>query len=404
MQSNIAIESSVQKHRENTVDEAVITLLTSRVDSFEYTFAGTQLDAVFGPLRDNDFINGTISTYLGKEILHKTYADLCADNLVSQLNVFGFRVNIFLEDYYQRLNDTVTQLLNDYLGEKYRFNLTMRWQPVLGLPFGGNLEIGPRPPQENTHVAKTKVSLPETTLSDWIEYAETFVHDTMQNLTTEWNNLTGALQEWNVTGNDSIITENLSFLSENLTMLINKTIDGIIFDGFHIAGKNHTGVLNATIKYVFGKINDSLGPLLDGAWDRINQFTAPFDTNFSLIGNPLDLLLNSTICDNLSLVLKDYDGDGKPLDLDDLLTGLQLFVVSQAKTLLHSFLDTYIAQVVDQVMILITNLVTQFMDGAYDVVDSFGMDGMQEVILQKLTPQFNVLRADLSLTLWEVRT
>ena len=66
LQNNIAIESSLDTHREEIVDETLLMLMTARVDTFEYVFAGSQIENILGDLYDED----TLIYSITKNVLH----------------------------------------------------------------------------------------------------------------------------------------------------------------------------------------------------------------------------------------------------------------------------------------------------------------------------------------------
>jgi len=188
LQSDVAIQGSIEKHREELVDEALLMVMTSRADDFGYTLAGTQIEAAttidvdYGG-NDLDILQTLVKTFLGREQKHKTYADLCVESLICQVKVFGTRINIFTEDFDESLKEEITTLLAGYLGDKYDFRFVIRWKPIMGIDFGGDLEIGPIPP-DSTHVAKTYVTLPNTFVSDWISGVEGYIVEQVEAVTS----------------------------------------------------------------------------------------------------------------------------------------------------------------------------------------------------------------------------
>jgi len=119
LQSDIAIDTSIEKHREHVADEALNTFLVSRVDKFSYKMCGDIIDDAAKSIGINTSSEGLYSSILdwllAREQIHKTHANLLAENLGCQFrlpfSVFGTnRFNIFTGDYDRQLkNETKTR-------------------------------------------------------------------------------------------------------------------------------------------------------------------------------------------------------------------------------------------------------------------------------------------------------
>src|SRR4030042_1512093 len=76
LRTDIALESSVDKHREELVDETLHTFLVTRADFFEYRFCGNLIDEIAGRIGiDNasDGLYGSVTHWLlAHEQRHKT--------------------------------------------------------------------------------------------------------------------------------------------------------------------------------------------------------------------------------------------------------------------------------------------------------------------------------------------
>lgn len=107
LQSDVAVEGSIDKHREHLADEALNTLLVSRADKLSYKVGGDLIDDVAGSIgidNSSDGLYGSILNWLlAREQLHKTYSNLISENLGCQIrlpfSVFGTnRFNVFTSD------------------------------------------------------------------------------------------------------------------------------------------------------------------------------------------------------------------------------------------------------------------------------------------------------------------
>ena len=157
LRTDIALESSVDKHREEIVDETLHTFLVTRADSFEYRFGGNLIDEIAGHIGIDNTSNGLYGSVthwlLAHEQRHKTYATLLAEYLGCQFRLpFSFigtnQINIFVGDFERQLSNETERFFSSLLGEKYRYNLSAWWHPVRGVPFGGEFSIGEHPPDK----------------------------------------------------------------------------------------------------------------------------------------------------------------------------------------------------------------------------------------------------------------
>jgi len=368
MYNNMAVETSVDKHREETVDEALLMLMTSKDDDFGYMFAGEQIDAIVGDYLYDDqgnptFLYTVVDTLIGKQQKHKTYADLIVENLASQLQVFDWRINVFTTQYDDALQRNITQVLSEYFGDKYEFNLTAHWYPIGGVAFGGTMNVGPHPPASvDTHVATCMVSIPQTPFSTFWSLVEDYMQPKL------------ALLQG--------ITNRVAF-EENLTVLINDTLYGILFDGVSFDDSSFPGVINATVEYVFGSIQDSLEAVFEEAMSMIGESINVFEDEPAFMSFA-DGLTSSLLSNITSL-----PGIGEYLDenasLGDALAGMKTYLVGLIKEYLREPLQDMVRLLVSLIM---------------DIYDSFDIDDAVAMVNDFLMKRINVLRAQFTLTIW----
>jgi len=364
LQSNIAIESSLETHREEIVDETLLMLMTARADTFEYVFAGSQIENILGDLYAEDTLIYSITkTLLGKEQHHKTYVDLCVENLVSQFKVFTYRINIFTDDYDISLEKEMADLLEDYLGDKYGFNITVKWRPIMDVPFGGDLQIGPHPP-ETTYVASSYVSMPDTFFSTWWNQVEYFISDQLFLIEDDWT-------VFNETGNETGFRDAL----ENL---LNSTVNGILFDGFDVNDTHIPSILEKSVDYVFGKITNAIDSVFDEALNMTKESLDIFNINLS--ANLTEYLINE-----MTTLL----GFENISSIDDAIDGLKTYLINETRNFLHEILEVHIENFIDIIM-----------DGIDSIVDG---EAMTDEITTFFTERIDILRAEFILTIWEVR-
>ncbi len=378
LQSNVATDTSIDCHREALVDETLLMLMTARDDNFDYLFAGSQVDALASSIGINISDEGTLfytitHTLLGNEQQHKTYADLCVENLASQMKVFGYRLNIFTEDYDDQLLEEMTTLLQAQLGDKYQFNLSLRWHPVVGVPFGGKLSLGPHPP-DFTYVASTSLSMPNTSFLAWWGAAEQFIDVQLSYLGPAWSNFT--------------LDGNTTAFRDALEACITSTITGILFDGFDVAGTHINSVLEESVDFVFGKIQGAIENAFTDALVMIRDSLGVFDSieGYTDLSDGLTtfLLENITALPGIDAII-----NISSVDIDGALEGLKCYVVNETRAFLADMLDDAIAQVVDAILAIIEDLID--------------LEDVEDDVRAFFTKHVNVLRAECTLTIWEVR-
>lgn len=378
LQCNIATDTSVDHHREVLVDETLLMLMTARDDDFGYLFAGSQVDALASDIginisNEESFFYAITHTLLGNEQQHKTYADLCVENLVSQMKVFGCRLNIFTEDYDVRLLEEMTLLLQDHLGDKYQFNLSIRWYPIVAVPFGGDLFLGP-PAPSNTYVASTYLSMPDTFFSTWWNAVEQFIDVQLSILEPAWTTF--------------MLDGNKTTFCNVLEACITSTITGILFDGFDLAGLHINSVLEEAIDYVFGKIQGTIESAFTDALAMISDSLGVFNSVAGYIdlsnGLTTFLLENITTLPGIESFINISN-----VDISSALDGLKCYVVNESRDFFSDILEGSIKQVVDVILAVIEDI---------DDVET-----IEDDIMSFFTQQINVLRAECTLTIWEVR-
>lgn len=367
LQNELAINSSIDEHREITVDDTLLLLTTSKLDNFNYVYAESQIDYISSLIgldlkNKQSLFYSIVNTLLGREQLHKTYSDLCVENLISQINVFGYRINIFTENYDKILKEKITNLLNDFLGDKYNFNLSITWYPIDGIEFGGRLNFGIKPP-DDTYVAKTFVTLPNNLLSDWINKFELFLENQIEKIKEEIKNI-----------------DNNTGIKITVTNLINNTINGFLFDGFIIGNISYPGLIENIFNSIFGKIINSIDIVFDESLNIL-------DESFSVFNFVTDYIsFNESLTNFLLNIINNVTGLVNITDISDAIFYLQKFVIKNARNIFNNNFSFYINNLIESIFI-----------------DLDSLNQIDQKLNDFFKNRFNLLRANLVLTIWEVR-
>lgn len=160
---NIQIRAVIDSKSQSQSSRMLTTILNGRMDEFEYTPAGEQLDAIAGKVNDSSLYMTGKKLILGRELKHKTFADIAAENAAAQWVIYpnGQRIqlNFLLTNYTSSLDSAMKEYLDRQIGDRYGYNLTVIWRPVVNAPIGGDVSIGEQVPN-NAYVETAYITMP----------------------------------------------------------------------------------------------------------------------------------------------------------------------------------------------------------------------------------------------------
>ena len=406
LRSPLATESSVEKHREEVADDALHTFLVSRTNQAEYLFCGDQVNTVAESIGINTSSPGLYQVLthwlLAHEQRHKTYANLLAEDLGCQFQVplplLGTnRLNPFTTTFDHELYNETRQFFTRILGDKYRYNLTAWWHPIKGIPFGGELMVGPSPPPVDTYVAHQFLTMP---------YSPVFCFKNRTIIFTKYS-LSQQLFQGDISlGRSSIpAIENITNILENYTnghppnnarhnasIWVQENLSSLVY-GFLITGiKNETnttvfpGIINMTLTSGFEKIRNITQSLFDTALnDTFGDVVRTIDCLFSGLNastnNPLSTLLLGELNDTFHLINNESFGS-----FNEAFQSAEVAIEEQVTRLLKNLIDPLIASFVELVF------------NGLDLVKTF-----VEHLIDWLFDRISLVTAEVTLTLWVVR-
>lgn len=395
LQSDVAIEGSIDKHREHVADEALNTLLVSRADKLSYKVGGDLLDDVAGSLgidNSSDGLYGSILSWLlAREQLHKTYSNLISENLGCQVRLpFSFfgtnRFNIFTGDYDRQLKEEIEEFLDSYLGDKYNYNFTAVWHPIKGVRFGGDINIGSTTPNENCYVSKCDIMMP---------YKPTItINGTRINFTRYWfeeevlkeiptvDNITQVVQDYNngIEPYDNHSNASLA-VKENITSLVY----GFLVNGIYDGGEElFPGIASATLDYGLSKLRSAFDNLTSNSMDLLmGEALGTVDNFFGSISG-VDNPIANALADEINNTLQDIFGSTFG-SLSEGFDKLEEYILTEIETTLDSIVLPYIE-----------NFISFIFEDA-DAVDIYNF------VLTWLFDQISINKAEVRLMVWEVR-
>ena len=397
LQSDVAMESSVDKHREHIADEALNALLVSRVDKFSYNVGGDIIDSVAAAIgidtTSSDGLYATVTGWLlAREQIHKTHANLIAENLGCQFRLPFYalgtnRFNIFTGDYDTKLKEEIENFLIEYLGDKYEFNLTGIWHPIKSVNFGGDIYIGDPAPDQDCYVSKSVIMMPYkpqikvngqniTFTRYWFE--ENILKKTplLSNITTICN-----LYQAGTPPYDDINYANAA-IKENVTDLIY----GFLIDGIDDSAGNSLfpGIVQATIDYGFTMVKNATINLGEEAIDAfMGEAFGTVDDIFGGLGgssNPIFDEIKNTIDDKISEFV-----------------GVAYGTIEEGFNILET-------QIKDEVINLVGGFIQPYIDGFTDyLLDQFNFIDIYSSFSEWLFDLISINEAEVTLSIWEVR-
>ncbi len=160
---NTQIKSALESKSQENSGDTLLTLLNGRVYEFEYIVAGDQLDAVAGPLNNSSVFATGKKIIAGKELKHKTFSDIAAENAAVQWVIYynGTRtqLNFMMTNYSNSSKNIMKNYLDEQIGDRYDYNFTVLWRPFTSVPIGGDLDIG-EPVPDNAYVESVYITMP----------------------------------------------------------------------------------------------------------------------------------------------------------------------------------------------------------------------------------------------------
>jgi len=148
--------------------QTILSSLNGRTDDFYYAVAGTQMDTIVNATlgsgaSDSGMYLKCKKLVAGRESNYKILSDLASESAASQFTIFhdngSSRLNLLTDEYKKNIDIQMQDYLDAQIGDKYRYNLTIIWRPIRGVPVGGETHIGPRVP-DTAYVESSWITMP----------------------------------------------------------------------------------------------------------------------------------------------------------------------------------------------------------------------------------------------------
>lgn len=137
------------------------SLLSCKLEDFEYDISPLSVVNVSVP--KNSIVADPAHTLFGKELQHRTFADLTAEYLAISLrlqrNGSSVSLNPLAEDYSYQASETITAYLDRKAAGRFSYRFEAYWYPLEAFPMGSELIVGEEPPVDAIRQS-AKLSMP----------------------------------------------------------------------------------------------------------------------------------------------------------------------------------------------------------------------------------------------------
>ncbi len=352
---NIQVKSVIDSKSQSQSSRVLTTILNGRMDEFEYIPAGEQLDSIAGPVNDSSIYVAGKKLILGRELRHKAFADIAAEDAAAQWVIYhnGERIqlNILLTNYTSSLDSAIKEYLDRQIGDRYRYNLTVVWRPIVNAPLGSDIRIGEQVP-ENAFVETAYITMP---------YKVEFSRERVEMIVIESFNTTF--------GNISSTFAYLKKDASNRTQ-IEAEISQEIFDS-----------INSTIdEAVVILMDETVVPVIDEAQDAV---AGQINNLLPEGGNGLVESINGTI-----MRILDEEGIFVNGSLSDTLKS---YIKEEAKQETRTISEREIKYLVIELADMYVN-------------DVMTIEDVKESIILEVFSRVRINRAEVTLSIWERRS
>jgi hypothetical protein len=351
--SNTQINSALSSKNQENSGDTLLTLLNGRVDDFEYTVAGDQMDELAGTLNNSSVYSAGKKIIAGKELKHKTFCDIAAENAAAQWVIYynGTRtqLNFMMTNYSNSSQNTMKNYLDNQIGDRYSYNFTVIWRPFTNVPIGGNLDIGESVPR-NAYVESSYISMPYH-IGLTRDQVEEIIDEKFNN--SELGNLSSKLDEIKTNETARLALE--AEITNTINDAINETVNG-------------------SVDLV---VDEKLGPMLDDARNKMIG-----DTNNLLMGS--GDFLGQELNDRINNTLDDENANGTMSDK------LKNYLKIAAREEIQAASD-------EEIRSFTTGLVDKYVNNAMTT------DEVKDRILTEVFSRVNINRAQATLSIWEKR-
>jgi hypothetical protein len=348
-------------HSENAAwhnSQIMLSCVNGRTDDFYYAVAGTQMDMLLNETLGPGAVNSSVyltgkKLVTGRELNHKTLADLSGESAASQFTIFhdngSARLNLLTDEYKKNIDHQMQDYLDRQIGDRYNYNLTVLWRPIKGVPVGGETHIGPNVP-DTAYVESIWITMPYHTECTRY-YVEGLIQDELDAIGIVLSN-----------ASDENKFETKAVISGHINNAFNKTADYMVEE-----------IVDILITKTVEKAQSSISQQID--------YAVP--GNNSGIGDKICQQIVKELKNDPSFVNNTIDIAGS--ELSDIITGYLQGIV---KIEVHEIIG-------DKVDLLSTDITERYISGTAAVDDA------KEQVLDYVFSYVYISKARMTLAIWD---
>ncbi|MDD3492172.1 MAG: hypothetical protein PHU95_02730 [Candidatus Thermoplasmatota archaeon] len=363
-----------ERQQEEKANALLHQVMTCTVNEAGYLTAESLLDQL--NVERQGLAKQVAEGMLGREQLHRTYADLCTECVACQFRWSGRQINMLTRNFTESLQTLLDEFFEEQLDPGYGYNFTVVWRPIEGFDFGGVVCSGATVPSTvDVFTAGARVALPPSPVASEAYTLTEAARHYIQNI----SGIHDAFSEY--TQGEISEERYRQALASSLSAIVNKTV----WEGFDL---NHDGDCRDK-----GEMKSLLDIALDFLWrSRYLSFRDVFGEALSLLTDVVSEGLNKQFDVMVNKIIEEYlselaEGISVNATMSEPTREVTNEVKKKAREFVNTSIHTKIPYAVEKMM---SNI-----NGAQDI---------QPEMLRWLFLHINPWRAQLSLAIWEAPT
>jgi len=360
-----------ERQQEEKANALLHQVMTCRVDEAGYLNAEALIDRL--NVERQGLAKQVTEGMLGREQLHRTYADLCTECVACQFRWSGMQINMLTRNFTESLQTLLDKFFEEQLDPGYGYNFTVVWRPIEGFDFGGVVCSGTAVPSTvDVFTAGARVALPPSPVAYEARTLTEAARHYIQNI----SGIHDAFSEY--TQGEISEDRYRRALASSLSAMVDKTV----WEGFDL---NHDGDCRDR-----GEMKSLLDIVLDCLWRSIHLVLREvFGKGLSLLTDVVWEGLHKQFDVMVSKSFEEHLNDlAESIAVNATMSELTKEVTKEVKKKAREFVNTSIHTK--------TPYAAEKMMGSIN-----GAQDIQPEMLSWLFLHINPWRVQLSLAIWE---
>jgi hypothetical protein len=262
-------------HDENAAEhnsQILLSLQNGRIDDFTYTVAGTQMDYLVNETLGASAVDSGIyqtskKLVAGRELKHKTFADLASESVASQFiiqyNDSTVRLNLLTDEYRSNINTQMQEYLDNQIGERYNYHVSIVWRPFRDIPIGGETQMGKAVP-DTAYVESAWITMPYHT-----EFTRYYVENLID---SELNEIGIDLEHADEVPRDETETQISGHINDAINLTVDNAVEIVVEMTIDNTLENAQTALNQQIDNAVPGNNSGISDvILDGILEELKN-------------------------------------------------------------------------------------------------------------------------------------